>query len=271
MQYERNRRNFNQQAAGSGLNTGTASQAVLAQNSTWQRDYGNLRTAEADALAKADQQMAVLETQYKSAVAQAIAENDYNRAKALMDEYGNQESRDATMAKILAGYGDFSGYAKLYGDDVANNMAQYWISQNPKLAYDMGRISAEDYARLTGKSSGGSGGSGSSGGLFGNGSELAKALLGGTGGNSGKTSSAANNTGVGGVASGSNGVLGAIRDAMNGGSRDAAQSILADAISNGMQFSDSQLATIAGMIGTNGNISGSSGGLVNRPNLIRER
>lgn len=125
--------------------------------------------------------MAELETQYKSAVAQAIAENDYNRAKALMDEYGNQENRDATTAKILAGYGDFSGYAKLYGDDVANNMAQYWISQNPKLAYDMGRISAEDYARLTGKSSGGSGGgSGSSGGLFGNGSELVKALLGGT-------------------------------------------------------------------------------------------
>lgn len=132
--------------------------------------------------------MAELETQYKSAVAQAIAENDYNRAKALMDEYGNQETRDATMAKILAGYGDFSGYAKLYGDDVANNMAQYWISQNPKLAYDMGRISAEDYARLTGKSSGGSGGSGSSGGLFGNGSELAKALLGGNTGGTTETS-----------------------------------------------------------------------------------
>ena len=185
MQYERNRRNFNQQAAGSGLNTGTASQAALAQNSTWQRDYGNLRTAEADALTEADRQMAALETQYKSAVAQAIAENDYNRAKALMDEYGNQESRDAAMAKTLASYGDFSGYAKLYGDDAANTMAQYWISQNPKLAYDMGRISEEDYARLTGKSSGGSGGggSGSRGGLFGGGSELAKALLSGkTGG-----------------------------------------------------------------------------------------
>ena len=167
MQYERNRRNFNRQAAGSGLNTGTASQAALAQNSTWQRDYGNLRTAEADALARADQQMAALETQYKSAVAQAIAENDYNRAKALMDEYGNQENRDAAMAKTLASYGDFSGYARLYGDDVANNMAQYWISQNPKLAYDMGRISAEDYARLTGQRSGS--GSGSRGGLFGGG------------------------------------------------------------------------------------------------------
>lgn len=155
MQYERNRRNFNQQAAGSGLNTGTASQAALAQNSTWQRDYGNLRTAEADALTEADRQMAALETQYKSAVAQAIAENDYNRAKALMDEYGNQENRDAAMAKTLASYGDFSGYAKLYGDDVANNMAQYWIYSNPQLAYSMGKISADEYARLTGKRTGG--------------------------------------------------------------------------------------------------------------------
>ena len=155
MQYERNRRNFNRQAAGSGLNTGTASQAALAQNSTWQRDYGNLRTAEADALAKADQQMAALETQYKSAVASAIAENDYDRAKALMDEYGNQENRDAAMAKTLASYGDFSGYAKLYGDDAANNMAQYWIYSNPQLAYSMGKISADEYARLTGKYPGG--------------------------------------------------------------------------------------------------------------------
>lgn len=155
MQYERNRRNFNQQAAGSGLNAGTASQAALAQNSTWQRDYGNLRTAEADALTEADRQMAALETQYKSAVAQAIAENDYNRAKALMDEYGNQENRDAAMAKTLASYGDFSGYAKLYGDDAANNMAQYWIYSNPQLAYSMGKISADEYARLTGKYTGG--------------------------------------------------------------------------------------------------------------------
>lgn len=198
MQYERNRRNFNQQAAGSGLNTGTASQAALAQNSTWQRDYGNLRTAEADALTRADQQMAALETQYKSAVASAIAKNDYDRAKALMDEYGNQENRDAAMAKTLASYGDFSGYAKLYGDDAANNMAQYWIYSNPQLAYSMGKISADEYARLTGK--------------------------------------------------------------RTGGSRDAA--------SNGAEFSDSQLETIANMIGTNGNISGSVGGIVNRPNLI---
>ena len=45
-QYERNRRSFNQQAAASGLNTGTASQAALAQNSAYQQSMGKLRTAQ---------------------------------------------------------------------------------------------------------------------------------------------------------------------------------------------------------------------------------
>lgn len=244
MQYERNRRNFNQQAAGSGLNTGTASQAALAQNSTWQRDYGNLRTAEADALAKADQQMAALETQYKSAVASAIAENDYDRAKALMDEYGNQENRDAAMAKTLASYGDFSGYARLYGDDVANNMAQYWVSKNPKLAYGMGRISAEDYARLTGKSSGGSGGSGSGSGsrdgLFGGGSELAKELLGGkTGGTTGTTAEGSRSETVN-----SEQYKGLRRTLMQG--NDAAAKNALDFITrNASKFTDQELSDLA--------------------------
>ena len=185
--------------------------------------------------------MAALETQYKSAVAQAIAENDYNRAKALMDEYGNQENRDATMAKILAGYGDFSGYAKLYGDDVANNMAQYWISQNPKLAYDMGRISAEDYARLTGKSSGGSGGgSGSSGGLFGNGSELAKALLGGkTGGTTGTTAGGSRSETVNAEQ------YKGLRRTLMQGNDAAAKSALDFITRNASKFTDQELSDLA--------------------------
>lgn len=244
MQYERNRRNFNQQAAGSGLNTGTASQAALAQNSTWQRDYGNLRTAEADALAKADQQMAALETQYKSAVASAIAENDYDRAKALMDEYGNQENRDAAMAKTLASYGDFSGYAKLYGDDAANNMAQYWIYSNPQLAYSMGKISADEYARLTGKRTGSKSGSPTSP----------------TPDNKAPKGNAQETT-----AEGTNNVLGSLRDAVNGGLRSKAQAILDSALANKDAYTDDQLATMASMITAPGYVNG---GLVNRPNLI---
>lgn len=182
--------------------------------------------------------MAELETQYKSAVAQAIAENDYNRAKALMDEYGNQENRDATMAKILAGYGDFSGYAKLYGDDVANNMAQYWISQNPKLAYDMGRISAEDYARLTGQSSGG--GSGSAGGLFGGGSELAKALLGGkTGGTTGTSAGGSRSETVNAEQ------YKGLRRTLMQGNDAAARSALDYITKNSSMFTDQELSDLA--------------------------
>lgn len=70
------------------------------------------------------------------------ANNDYARNAALLDEYNSQADRDLNRAKLLAGYGDFSGYANLpeYGQDVANNMASMWYVQNPDLAYTMGYI-----------------------------------------------------------------------------------------------------------------------------------
>lgn len=202
--------------------------------------------------------MAALETQYKSAVASAIAENDYDRAKALMDEYSNQESRDAAMAKTLASYGDFSGYAKLYGDDAANNMAQYWIFQNPKLAYDMGRISAVDYARLTGQSSGS--GSGSRGGKATGGKTLSEAF---TDDKANNDTPEDNPQAI--IAEGTDNVLGSLRDAVNGGLRSKAQAILDSALANKDAYTDDQLATMARMITAPGYVNG---GLVNRPNLI---
>ena len=150
-QYERNRRNFNLQAEASGLNTGTASQAALAQNSAYQRDMGNLRTSQAEAMTEADRGIAELERQYQANVSSAIADNDYQRAQALLTEYNNGYTRDLNTAKTLAAYGDFSGYAGLYGQDTANNMAALWKAQNPDLAYNTGRMSAEEYKAVTGK------------------------------------------------------------------------------------------------------------------------
>ena len=150
-QYERNRRNFNLQAEASGLNTGAASQAALAQNSAYQRDMGNLRTAQADAMTEADRGIAELERQYQANVSSAIADNDYQRAQALMNEYNNGYSRDLNTAKTLAAYGDFSGYAGLYGQETANSMAALWKAQNPELAYNTGRMTAEEYKAVTGK------------------------------------------------------------------------------------------------------------------------
>ena len=150
-QYERNRRNFNLQADASGLNTGAASQAALAQNSAYQRDIGALRTAQADAMTEADRGIADLERQYQANVSSAIADNDYQRAQALMNEYNNGYSRDLNTAKTLAAYGDFSGYAGLYGQETADSMAALWKAQNPELAYNTGRMTAEEYRAVTGK------------------------------------------------------------------------------------------------------------------------
>ena len=150
-QYERNRRNFNLQAENSGLNTGAASQAALAQNSAYQRDIGALRTAQADAMTEADRGIAELERQYQANVSSAIADNDYQRAQALLNEYNNGYTRDLNTAKTLAAYGDFSGYAGLYGQETANSMAALWRAQNPELAYNTGRMTAEEYKAVTGK------------------------------------------------------------------------------------------------------------------------
>jgi len=150
VQFERNRRNYNQQALANGINTGTASQARLAQNNEYLRDFGQLRTAESDALTEAERGITDLKAQYQSAIAAAAAENDYKRAGALLQEYNNQYSRDMNRAQLLAQYGDFSMYAKLYGQETADKMASAWVASNPDLAYRTGQINAAQYKKMTG-------------------------------------------------------------------------------------------------------------------------
>ena len=172
VQYERNRQNFNNQAAATGINSGVASQAALARGGEYQRDFGNLRTAEANATAEADRQMANLTAEYQANIRAALAENDYKKAQALLDEYNDGYQRDLKNAQILAEFGDFSGFLNLFGEDQAKNMEAVWRAQNPELAasidYAAGKIDANQYFQLTGKypagyippaSSGGGGGS----------------------------------------------------------------------------------------------------------------
>lgn len=150
VQYERNRRNFNQQAATSGINTGTASQARLAQSNEYLRDFGKLRSSESEALAAADRGMTDLKTNYQNAIASAAADSDYKKAAALLDEYNNQYNRDLAQAQQLAQFGDFSMYATLYGQGAADNMLAVWKAQHPDLAYNTGRMTADEYRNITG-------------------------------------------------------------------------------------------------------------------------
>lgn len=294
VQYERNKRNLNMQAAANGLNTGTGSQQQLALNQQYLTNMGKLRGQEAQANVEADRQIANLKMNYQNQVSQAIADNDFKRAAALMDNYNQQqgwldakteraedlalrakeraesreweladdqrawqrtqqtraedqairaaelqkqydvraqeraedlaqrnlersedwqhtlqtrkedleqrnkersedqairaaelekqyevraqereedfaqrnkeraedrqwsvEDRDINLkldqAKTAASYGDFSGYAALYGNDIAKTMKQTWVMQNPDLAWATGQISRTDFQMLTGR------------------------------------------------------------------------------------------------------------------------
>lgn len=152
-QYERQRRNLNQQAAANGLNTGAGSQMQLALGSNFQRDYGGIRTAQQQALDTADRGIRDLQSAYQSQVQQAVANNDYERAQALLAEYKNQYQRQLQQAQTLASYGDFSAYLNIpgYSQGQVDSMRNAWIASNPQLAYNTGAISADQYYQMTGK------------------------------------------------------------------------------------------------------------------------
>lgn len=81
----------------------------------------------------------------------------------LRREQEQQEyQRALTEAKAKAGYGDFTGYAALYGQETADGMREYWISANPLEALNMGLIGPERYMALIGGAAPGTAQSGSS-------------------------------------------------------------------------------------------------------------
>ena len=150
VQYERNRWTLNQQAAGNGINTGTGSQQALALQSQWQRDYGGVKQAQADAQAEIDRKMLDLKTQYEGDIQSALAQNDYQKAAALLDEYNNSQEWNLKNAQILAEFGDFSGFGNLYGKEQADMMFGLWKAQNPDLAWNTGKMTAAEYEAMTG-------------------------------------------------------------------------------------------------------------------------
>jgi len=150
-EYERQRRNNNMQATANGLNTGAGSQMQLAQSGVYQSNMSANRKAENEAVGRAEQGIVDLKTNYQNKIAQATADNDYQMAAALLDEYGAQYDRQMAQAAQLAEFGDFSMYASIYGQAAADNMARTWALQNPEVAYAQGKITADEYFNLTGK------------------------------------------------------------------------------------------------------------------------
>lgn len=151
VQNNRNDANLTQFADVRDVNTGFGSQHRLNLNNA--RANANAKTtfAQNQAMMEADRQTALAETNYKNQVAAALADNDYKRAAALMDDYNNQNKWREAQAQQLASFGDFQAYQDLYGKDTADTMQTMWNAQNPEEAYRLGRINANKYRQITGK------------------------------------------------------------------------------------------------------------------------
>ena len=150
-QYERNRRNLNLQNMNSGMGTGTAVQQQEAMNNAYQRNYAGLRGQELQAQTDAGQKMTNLGTDYQNALAAARSEAENKKAAAMVEDQTKRNDWYDQQAKIMAGYGDFSAYERLYGKEAANQMKKVWAIQNPDVALSAGIIDAATYHRYTGR------------------------------------------------------------------------------------------------------------------------
>ena len=142
-----------------GLNTGTTGQMALAQNAALQGNLANIGTQEQQALSDSALERSKLKAQYSAAVDQAVAQNNYELANALYQEYVRQDNlaqqkaaaaqqqanwqaqfdyqkqqdawtNAAAQAELLAGFGDFSGYKALgYSDAQIAMMQNAWNAQ----------------------------------------------------------------------------------------------------------------------------------------------
>ena len=163
-QNELQRMYMNEMGIMQGLNTGTTGQMALAQSAALQGNLANIGTQEAQALADNSLALAKLKAQYSAAVDQAVAQNNYELANALYQEYVRQDNlaqqkaaaaleqqnwlakfnyqkeqdalaqqnwqaqtNAAAQAELLAGFGDFSGYKALgYSDAQIDMMQNAW-------------------------------------------------------------------------------------------------------------------------------------------------
>ena len=146
--YERNRRNLNLQNMNAGMGTGTAVQQQEALNNVFQRNYAGLRAGEATAQANASQQIANAGFDYQQKLNAARAESENKKAASLVEDQNKQNDWYDTQAKLLAGYGDFSAYERLYGPDATKQMRDVWVIQNPAAAYGAGLISKARYDQI---------------------------------------------------------------------------------------------------------------------------
>lgn len=151
VQNNRNAANLTQFADVRGVNTNAGSQHRLNLANARANAMGDVAFRQQQALQEADRQKQLMTTAYENQVQTAIADNDYKKAAALLDDYNNQRKWRDDQAQILASYGNFDPYKDLYGEDAANEMRNVWLRQNPDTAYKIGAMDPYTYYDITGR------------------------------------------------------------------------------------------------------------------------
>ena len=92
-----------------------------------------------------------------------LRQNEYAQYRDAVGDRQTADARAVQEAEGRAQYGDFGGYAALYGEETARSMMMTWAQANPDAAYFNGSITPEEYRNFTGRWPRGSGHDGGGG------------------------------------------------------------------------------------------------------------
>ena len=157
---EKQRAAFNEYAAARGLNSGAGGQAELARGNVLAGNLNALNTEQARQETEIDRSIAALKAQYQNQIAQAKADNDYQRLADLLAEYRTQEQSLVNTSANQADedYKAWAAQYNAYRDSVGDKQyAEQFNYQKERDAVSDDRWERQ-YALSSSKRSGSSGG-----------------------------------------------------------------------------------------------------------------
>lgn len=115
----KDKQNYNEVQNAYGLSSGAMGQARLAQDNQLQADLTAMRAAQQTADAGIEQERTLLAKEFSAAIQKAQADNDLAKVQALYEQAQREEDRllkqQEAAAQLMAGTGDYSRLAALYG------------------------------------------------------------------------------------------------------------------------------------------------------------
>ena len=116
------KKNFNEQAAATGLNSGTSGQAELARSNAYMSALSNLNRSEADAQQALERDRLNLQVDYENAIAAQNAANSAALNSALYEEMIRQQNADRADAQWQA---QFDESVRQYEKDYEEALRRY--------------------------------------------------------------------------------------------------------------------------------------------------